>query len=690
MPALNDDLENNKSEVETHKLEVETHKLELEANNLEVETRNDEVRSYSSAVFWGVIAVGGVTVGVLVAVLAGFLLGHYTHVRTKTVAARTITQRVTTPSGASRTPAVAPVTGVARTFGQPNGDAFNTRDVSSPINSSNVSALRLASTIPVSGKTQAFYADTPVFSPDGSTEYLIDLNSNVTAVTVATGKVLWRHDYNIADEGPNGLNYTNGVIYGTTGTYAFALTATTGKQLWRTPVIEKPGRANGQDVDSAPGVSDGKVFVATSGQVHAGLIFAFDAKTGKKLWTFNTDKNPADRTGKSAASAPLPGSGGAWEAPLIADGTVYFGIGNAYRSPNEALKTPEAFLYNDSIVALNPNTGKLKWYYQGVPNDFYDWDMQISPIYVHDGGQSTVIDAGKMGFVYAYDPTTGKLLWKRSVGIHNGHDNDGKLALQGKLKLKYPYTILPGTEGGVLTNMAEANGVVYVPVVDDATVIKSANESAEFPLPQGTGEMVAVDVKTGEVLWDTKLPSSPDGDATVTNDLVFTTLLNGTLVAYSTKTGKLVYQTKIPNGLGTFTPVSITGSTLVTGRFIYRLGAKGSVPSTTTPAAKTTPAASTTAPAGSIPIAAAASGSLMYSTTTLSAKAGKDTFVFTNKSPVPHNFTIMKGSKVIGATPTFAKGVKTLTVTLAAGTYTFECTVPGHAAAGMKGTLTVT
>ena len=56
---------------------------------------------------------------------------------------------------------------------------------------------------------------------------------------------------------------------------------------------------------------------------------------------------------------------------------------------------------------------------------------------------------------------------------------------------------------------------------------------------------------------------------------------------------------------------------------------------------------------------------------------------------MPHNFTIMKGSKVIGATPTFAGGAKALTVKLAAGTYTFECTVPGHAAAGMKGTLTV-
>jgi plastocyanin len=64
--------------------------------------------------------------------------------------------------------------------------------------------------------------------------------------------------------------------------------------------------------------------------------------------------------------------------------------------------------------------------------------------------------------------------------------------------------------------------------------------------------------------------------------------------------------------------------------------------------------------------------------------------VFTNKAPVPHNFTILQGGKVIGATPTFANGVRDLTVTLKPGKYVYECTVPGHAAAGMKGTLTVT
>jgi len=107
MTVHDDDVENHKLEVETHKLEVETHKLELEAHNLEVAHRNDEVRSYSAAVFWGVIAVGAVAFGALVAIFAGYLLGHYTHVRTKTVTASALAAGAPTRGSSS--------TGVSRT-----------------------------------------------------------------------------------------------------------------------------------------------------------------------------------------------------------------------------------------------------------------------------------------------------------------------------------------------------------------------------------------------------------------------------------------------------------------------------------------------------------------------------------------------------------------------------------------------
>lgn len=115
---------------------------------------------------------------------------------------------------------------------------------------------------------------------------------------------------------------------------------------------------------------------------------------------------------------------------------------------------------------------------------------------------------------------------------------------------------------------------------------------------------------------------------------------------------------------------------------------------TSSTAAAATTSSSASAPsagaASKIAIAANPGGALKFDKTSLTAKAGKVTIAFTNKAPLGHNFTIESpsGAKV-AATPTFDGGTKTVTATLKPGKYTFLCTVPGHAMAGMKGTLTV-
>jgi plastocyanin len=115
--------------------------------------------------------------------------------------------------------------------------------------------------------------------------------------------------------------------------------------------------------------------------------------------------------------------------------------------------------------------------------------------------------------------------------------------------------------------------------------------------------------------------------------------------------------------------------------------------SSTTPAAPSTASSSTpSAPAGAaqLKIAASPSGQLKFEPSTLSGKAGTVSIDFTNSSSVEHNFTLANSSGAqIGATPTFQGGSKTLTVSLKPGTYKFYCTVPGHRAAGMEGTLTL-
>ena len=112
-------------------------------------------------------------------------------------------------------------------------------------------------------------------------------------------------------------------------------------------------------------------------------------------------------------------------------------------------------------------------------------------------------------------------------------------------------------------------------------------------------------------------------------------------------------------------------------------------PATTSSTQSSTPApaASTT---GAIKLAADASGALKFNTTALTAKAGKVTIDFTNSGPLAHNVTIASSrGPVLGATPTFRGGTKSLTLNLKPGTYTFYCSVPGHRQAGMQGTLVV-
>ena len=490
----------------------------------------------------------------------------------------TTPQPCNTSAAASATsvPPGTPVVDVsnATEWPSPNENLYNTRVAHSTIASTNVSKLESAWTIPLQGKgPDGADVANPVIA--NGIAYLQDGASNVIAVQYATGRVLWTHEYDsIPSSGPNGVTFANGRIYGVTACGVFALDAQTGRQVWYSTHL-----ATGHvSFDIAPQVANGKVFVSSAITLGGGIIYALDAATGATLWSFQT---VVDKVGQQLKAT----AGGAWDAMLIGpDNSVYAGIGNPYLSLQEAQTTPSRELYTDSIVKLNQTTGQLEWYYQAFPNDFHDWDLQISPIYTTVAGRPVVLAAGKGGVVFAFDAVSGQLLWKTSVGIHNGHDNDDQLALKGQLHLQAPYTLEPGEVGGVETNMAAADGVVYVPVDDLPETIST--DTAPFGTSnflQGKGEMVAIDIATGKPLWATQLPQLPLGGATVSNDLVFTTTFTGELMALSRQDGAVVWTAQLPAGSNA--TLAIVGNTLLAGAGIplnttqhpavvaYRLGA---------------------------------------------------------------------------------------------------------------------
>ena len=604
----------------------------------------------------------------------------------------------------------------------PGADLQNTRNVGGPINASNVSRLGVAWTVPITA-TGAFgaYATTPVVS-DGVL-YTQDLESNVQAINLDSGKVLWTHKYNSANVGPNGVTFNNGTLYGATASSAFALQASDGKQLWTKKLI----RNDNEGIDMAPGYNNGTVYVSTvpgnAKSFYAGngqaILWAMDAQTGATKWKF--DQVPANLW--SSAHKNINSGGGMWDPPTFdSQGDLYIGVTNPAPftgSPKFpwGSSRPGPNLYTDSIVKLDGQTGKHIWHYQLTRHDIYDWDMENSPILATANGRRIVIDGGKAGILVAVDAQNGKPIWKRSVGVHNGHTNDNLAAEKGDFsKLHLPETVEPGDLGGIESQLAFNGTTVFAAVNNLASTYKSQGLAgiADQSFSKGTGEVVAVDAATGKVKWDHKLPSSAYGAATIANDVVFTTTFDGTLYGLNADTGAEVFKTKL--SAGTNAPVGVYGDTVVTaGSFpsgpgqkamiiAYRLGANGKLPvpkSTTETPAKKQPAKKQPAkkqPAKKQPATSSAStvrlapkgDQLLFDTNQLSAKAGKLTVDFTNNSAIAHDVVVSdQANKVLGQTPVFDGGTKSFDVTLKPGTYTYYCSVPGHRQAGMQGTLTV-
>ncbi|HEY5816358.1 MAG TPA: PQQ-binding-like beta-propeller repeat protein [Solirubrobacterales bacterium] len=433
--------------------------------------------------------------------------------------------------------------------GYANGDLANTRDEKSRITAANVDQLEVAWTLPLSAES-AFgaYASSPIVSK--GVVYSQDLESNVQAIDAESGEILWTKKYESPDHGPNGVVVQDGMVFGATATSAFALDQETGKQVWTVQLIRKEV----EGIDMAPGYKDGVVYVSTVpvtaaefyGPGGVGILWALDGKTGKKIWSWDTV--PKDLWGKPGVNS----GGGLWYPPAFdGKGGLYAGIGNPGPFPGTegepwGSSRPGPNLYSDSLVKLDEKTGKLDWYHQVTPHALYDWDFQNPPILVKAGGKELVLGAGKSGFVIALDAKNGNVVWEKAVGKHNGHDDDGLLAMRGETsRLKLPMTVYPGSLGGVIAPMATDGKNVYVPVINSPLEVISQTERQE-PGPLN-GELVALDVATGELKWKHEFPTAPPfGFTTVSNDLVFSTTSEGKVQAFDTSSGRMAWQASLP------------------------------------------------------------------------------------------------------------------------------------------------
>ena len=251
------------------------------------------------------------------------------------------------------------------------------------------------------------YATTPIIL-DGMV-YTQDIDSNVYAIDLKTGKVKWYKKYNSPSVGPNGVTVVGRCRL----------------RQHRRFRVRHPGehRRAAVDQEADPQRQRGHRHGARHPRRHAlrldrprqrkgfykgngqAILWALDAKTGDVKWKW--DEVPTNLW--SNKHTDINSGGGQWDPPSFdANGDVYIGVSNPAPFPGtkdsrRAPAIPGPNLYTDSIVKLDHKTGKLDWYYQLTPHDINDWDMQNSPILTTVNGKDVVIDGGKAGIVVAVD-----------------------------------------------------------------------------------------------------------------------------------------------------------------------------------------------------------------------------------------------------------------------------------------------
>lgn len=444
----------------------------------------------------------------------------------------------------------------------PNVDQASTREAKGEINRSNAGDLEVAWSLPAKAQsTYGAYAASPVIA--NGVVYMQDLESSVQAIDLASGDVLWTFASESATQGPNGVVVADGKVFGATASEAFALDQKTGKEVWSEPIADSP-----LAIDMAPGYSDGLVYISTvpvnvnseyqGGGV--GTLYALDAQTGKEKWSWDTV--PKSLWGDKKLNA----GGGLWYPPSFDEkGSMYFGTGNPVPYPGTpsqpfGASRPGPNLWTNSLVKLDAKTGKLDWYHQSTPHDLYDWDFQNSPILTKAGGRDVAIGSGKNGIVTAVDVKSGKPVWSVKVGEHNGHTDDGLLAMKGQSSKIKGGEILPGNLGGVISPPAANDTTIFVPVVNGGIEVTPQQTLAQTS--ELSGAMVALDIKTGKVKWEQNFPAAAAfGSPVVMNDVVFFTTFDGTVHGLDVNSGGELWSASLPAGSNS--AVAASGDTLV-------------------------------------------------------------------------------------------------------------------------------
>jgi PQQ-dependent dehydrogenase (methanol/ethanol family) len=414
--------------------------------------------------------------------------------------------------------------------------------------------------------------------------YVTTAFDHVFALDARSGEKLWEYKKKLGPLtayccGPNnrGVAVAGGLVYlATLDAKLVALDARNGHKVWSVEVADPE---LGYSETMAPTVADGKVLLGTSGGEYGirGFVKAFDAATGRLLWTFDTVPEHSagvwatkDATGhdlhrdiaaEQAAYArngdPYSHLGGAvWQNPAVdlATRRIYFVVGNP--SPDlDGAPRPGDNLYTDSLVSIDLDTGRYVCHYQYIPHDVWDLDA-VSPAVLADvrdeNGQPVpgVLHGGKTGFVYVHDRRDCRLIRVSEPMVPQENLFAPPTAAGTRMS--------PGANGGVAWSPMAVNPELHLSYAINLhqpmsySVAQAAYQNGkiwlngsfdQFARTEQWGNVTAVDFDTGKIRWQVKTPQPMIGGVLATaGGLVFTGEGNGLFKAYDAADGRVLWR----------------------------------------------------------------------------------------------------------------------------------------------------
>jgi len=428
--------------------------------------------------------------------------------------------------------------------------------------------------------------------------YLTEPPNTVVALDAASGRAFWRYEHVPSPESRpccgsvnRGLAILGGTLYmATIDAELLAIDTVTGQPVWRTAVADP---AKGYAMTVAPLIIDDKVVVGVAGGEFGirGFIAAYDAATGAEVWRFYTIPGPGEpghETWEGGGDAWMHGGASVWVTgsydPEL--NLTYWGIGNPGPDWNPAQR-PGDNLYSDSVVALDADTGELRWYFQFTPNDDYDYDSTQIPVLADI--EMEAISSGKLmlwanrnGFFYVLDRTNGEFVLGNPfvrVNWASGLDESGRPIETPQPAGAVTYPCVGGGTNWYSPSYSPSTELFYVSAWENCghvfrPVEAEYREGQRFlggrptspdpgapGLPGGTagagpinnwtdsvgnGAILALDPRTGQRRWRFEMTDvSMSGVLTTATDLLFAGSREGHFHALDARDGELLWRASL-------------------------------------------------------------------------------------------------------------------------------------------------